>query len=338
MTGQYRFLEPPDVESSKLQQDFASEVLQGLSVSPKAISSKYMYDDEGDRLFQEITRLPEYYLTRCEFEILERQGPEIADCIQAHSLNLVELGAGDGRKTAVLIERLLPNANLQYVPIDICESAMRGLVGRFNGTCPTLRIEGIVADYFDGLKWLANQNGHRNFVLFLGSNIGNFSRSEARSFLRSLWNALNDGDHVLIGFDLKKEIQELQRAYNDSQGVTARFNLNVLGRINRELGGQFDVENFQYHSTYNALSGAVESYLVSCKEQVVPIDSLNRSFSFEAWEPLLTEYSHKFLESEIRSLALEIGFDVIGQFFDEGKRFVDSLWRLSKERASGSAT
>ena len=192
----------------------------------------------------------------------------------------------------------------------------------------------MVAEYFDGLKWLSNLNGQHNVVLFLGSNIGNFSHSEARVFLHSLWNALNDGDRILIGFDLKKDVQQLLRAYNDSQGVTAKFNLNLLRRINRELGGNFDLSQFQYYSTYNVLSGAIESYLVSCRKQVVHIEALGQSFLFQAWEPVHTEYSYKFLESDIALLAEKTGFRIVKHLYDSRKCFADSLWQVSKGRSN----
>jgi uncharacterized SAM-dependent methyltransferase len=167
-------------------------------------------------------------------------------------------------------------------------------------------------------------------VLFLGSNIGNFNASEARVFLRSLWSSLNDGDLVLTGFDLKKDIELLMRAYNDPQGVTAQFNLNLLRRINRELGGDFQVESFEHYSTYDVLSGAMESYLVSRARQSVFIESLRMRFAFEAWEPIHTEVSHKYLAGEISSMADETGFEVVDELSDSRGWFLDSLWRVRK--------
>lgn len=333
MTAQYRIFQPHDVQVSKSHQDFALDVLLGLSKCPKTLSSKYLYDAEGDRLFQQITKLPEYYLTRCEFETLQNHKHEIADLIGGNPFNLVELGAGDGHKTEVLLEHFLKRGlDFRYVPIDISEAAVQGLVGGLARYSPHLKIEGLVAEYFNGLKWLSNLNEQHNVVLFLGSNIGNFGHSEIRVFLHSLWNALNDGDHVLIGFDLKKDIQQLLRAYNDSQGITAQFNLNLLRRINRELGGNFDLDLFQYYSTYNVLSGAIESYLVSCKKQVVYIETLSQSFDFQAWESLHTEQSHKFLKSDIIRLAQETGFKIVNQFSDSRQCFVDSLWQVTKRQ------
>jgi uncharacterized SAM-dependent methyltransferase len=149
-------------------------------------------------------------------------------------------------------------------------------------------------------------------------------------FLDSLWNALNNGDYLLIGFDLKKNIEQLLRAYNDTQGITAQFNLNLLRRINRELKGNFDLDCFKYYSTYNVSSGAIESYLISCEKQVVHVETLNHSFSFEAWEPVHTEWSHKYLQSDIALLAKETGFEIIDQLFDSRHYFVDSIWQVRK--------
>jgi L-histidine N-alpha-methyltransferase len=331
MPAKYQVLQPHDVRISESHEVFALDVLIGLSQTPKSLPSKYFYDEEGSKLFQQITKLSEYYLTGCEFEIFQDKKGEIAGLIGGSQFNLVELGAGDGRKTKILLEHFLKaGLDFRYVPIDICEAALEGLIGGLDKHSPGLPIEGLVADYCDGLKWLCNMNKHRNVVLFLGSSIGNFSHSEAREFLYGLWNALEDGDYLLIGFDLKKDIQLLERAYNDSQSVTAQFNLNLLHRINRELGGNFDTDQFQYYSSYNALSGAMESYLISRQEQVVDIEALNQSFAFEAWEPVHTEYSYKYLESDIASLAEETGFTIIAQLMDSKQYFVDSVWQVSK--------
>jgi L-histidine N-alpha-methyltransferase len=331
MPAQYQVLQPHDVRISESHEAFALDVLIGLSQTPKSLPSKYFYDAKGSKLFQQITALPEYYLTQCESEIFQDKKGEIAGLIGGNQFNLVELGAGDGRKTKILLEHFLETRlDFRYVPIDICEAAVEGLIAGLDKHSSRLPIEGLVADYCDGLKWLSKMNGHRNVVLFLGSTIGNFSHDEAREFLYGLWNALEDGDYLLIGFDLKKDIQLLERAYNDSQAVTAQFNLNLLHRINRELGGNFDADQFQYHSTYNALSGAMESYLISRQEQVVDIETLNQSFAFAAWEPVHTEYSYKYLESDIASLAEETGFTIVAQLMDSKGYFVDSVWQVSK--------
>jgi dimethylhistidine N-methyltransferase len=243
----------------------------------------------------------------------------------------VELGAGDGTKTRVLLKHFWErDMDFRFVPIDICEPALLQLVERCGGEFPGMPIEGLVSEYFGGLAWLSGLKGRRNVVLFLGSNIGNFSAPEARVFLRSLWNSLNDDDLVLVGFDLKKDIEVLLRAYNDPRGVTADFNLNLLRRINRELGGDFSLDRFEHYSTYDVLSGAMESYLVSRERQRVCIDALKTSFSFQAWEPIHTEVSNKYLPGGISSMAGETGFEVVDEMRDLRRYFADSLWRVRK--------
>ncbi|MCB9593917.1 MAG: L-histidine N(alpha)-methyltransferase [Sandaracinaceae bacterium] len=312
------------------RRDFAYEVLVGLSEKPKRLSSKYFYDDAGSRYFQQIMGLEEYYPTRCEEEILRRSAEAIvAPLLDGRPINLVDLGAGDGKKTMILIEELRRvGADFTFVPIDISEGAMKELVGKIRVQMPDVSVEGLVCEYADGVHHLARVAGERrNLVLFLGSNIGNFGRVRANAFLRRLWSSLRAGDYALVGFDLKKDIEVLLAAYNDKSGVTSAFNLNLLERINRELGGDFDVSTFRHFGTYNVFSGAMESYLVSLVPQVVTIAALELSFAFDAWEPIHTEYSYKYLRSDITRLAAGSGFSVQRDFEDERGWFVDSLWR-----------
>jgi L-histidine Nalpha-methyltransferase len=334
MPATYKVLDDKDLSGLLgLKQTFALDVLVGLSERKKTISSKYFYDEEGSKLFQQIMHLPEYYLTRCEFEILEKSGPAISEFVANEKWNLVELGPGDGLKTNLLLMQFLrEQVDFQYVPIDISESALQNLVNNLQNQIPRLEVRGLVSDYFSGLKWLNKLNSpdRKNFVLFLGSNIGNFNYSRARVFLRSLWNSLNHGDLVLIGFDLKKDIDLMLAAYNDSQGITEKFNLNLLNRINRELGGNFDVSRFQHFANYDVFSGAMESYLVSQAEQKVFIEEIGQTFYFEPWEPIHTEYSYKFLQSDIESLAAETGYLVENEFQDSNRYFSDCIWRVYK--------
>lgn len=313
------------------RQAFALDVLVGLSDSRKSLPSKYMYDEEGSRLFTRITDLPEYYLTDCEREIIERQRNRIADYVAGKPFNLVELGSGDGHKTRILIEHFLDrDLDFRYVPIDISRSAMEELLADLGKEYPSLQVEGLVSDYFTGLKWLTNRHKRKNLVLFLGSNIGNFNSGRSRFFLKHLWNSLNDRDNLLIGFDQKKDIDLLEGAYNDSQGITAEFNLNLLRRINRELGGQFDIAKFRHFGTYDVFSGAMESYLVSLEQQEVFIEAIGRSFTFGPWEPIHTEYSYKYLKSDINILAHDTGFAVKEHLYDSRNYFIDSIWEVHK--------
>lgn len=323
----------PEVPHS-LHRSFALDLLEGLSQTPKRIPSVYLYDKKGSELFRQITELEDYYLTQSEQEILTAFKNEISEYVPRKSFNLIELGSGDGRKTVSLIEWFLKKQlQFEYITLDISPESVDGLTLSLEEMfSPGLKVTGIVAEYFEGLTWLAGENASRNLTLFLGSNIGNFEPHAARRFLRCLWDCLRPRDQVLIGFDLKKDIEVLNRAYNDPEGITREFNLNLLDRINRELGGEFERENFVYYGSYQVATGAVESYLVSTREQEVFIRDLDAVFSFEAWEPIHTECSHKFLESEIASLAEETGFEVRKNFFDKRRYFVDSLWRVIKPR------
>jgi L-histidine Nalpha-methyltransferase len=332
MNSNYTILSDKHLEDiSDEKQAFAFDVLIGLSDHPKCLHSRYFYDDKGSELFEKIMELPEYYLTNSEFNIFENQANVISDLLKNDAFNLVELGAGDGRKTSVLLNEFLDrNLQFEYYPIDISEGAMKTLIKSLNEELPQLKTNGLVTEYFKGLKWMQKITHNKNFVLFLGSNLGNFNKAQARGFLRNLWNNLNDGDYVLVGFDLKKDIDLMQKAYNDSQGVTGEFNLNLLRRINKELGGNFDLGKFRHYSTYDVFSGAMESYLVSQEKQTVFIKDIGLTFDFEAWEPIHTEYSYKYLESDIEDLANRTGFDIVKQLYDSKKYFVDSIWQVKK--------
>ena len=328
----YQVLDPSTfdpVETARAQ--FAEHVLVGLSERPKHLSSRFIYDAVGSQLFEKITDLDEYYPTRCEFEILREQGPDILARLGDRPFNLIDLGAGDGRKTTVLLEQAIARGlDVRYTPIDISEDAMAGLVAKMGERFPTLCIQGIVSEYGDGVRWIGQQTERQNLVLFLGSNIGNFDKSGSRAFLRRLWSALNPGDHVLVGFDLKKDIELLLAAYNDREGVTAAFNKNLLGRINRELGGDFDLDQFRHYATYDVFSGAMESYLVSLAPQTVRISGIHAEFQFDAWEPIHTEYSYKYLDSDIDRMGEHGGFVDEGRFKDARGWFCDALWRVER--------
>jgi len=327
----YNIFEIGDFNLPKLRQEFAGDVLAGLSRYHKALPSKYIYDSEGSRIFQEIMELPEYYLTRKETEIIWNNRKQFKEIIQNEPINLVELGAGDGEKTKILLRELIETKqDFFYVPIDISTSALRGLLENLEKEFSGLRTEGLVSEYFSGLSWLSKLNQGRNVVLFLGSNIGNFNPSACDTFLSGLWNALNDGDYVYIGFDLRKDIAIMSKAYKDSKGVTADFNLNLLKRINRELKADFDTEQFFFDSSYDVIESAIQSYLISRKKQQVYIGDLDTQFSFKAWEPIHTESSYKFLMEDIEAMAKKNHFKIVENFYDSEKYFVDSLWQVKK--------
>jgi len=328
----YRRLAPEDIKiNENPQEQFALDVLMGLSSKPKSLPPKYLYDAEGSRIFQEIMSLDEYYPTRCEKQILEKGATHIAEKVFGSPLNIIELGAGDGLKTKILLNELIQSKFSHcYCPVDISESAIDGLSKDLSSAYPALECAGLVADYFDALKWIRSQNDRRNFVLFLGSNIGNFSAPQVRVFLKTLWNSLNDGDFVFIGFDLKKDIDTLLHAYNDSKGVTHRFNLNLLERMNRELGANFDLKKFQHFGTYNVQLGAMESFIISTNRQTVEVPYLNRSFKFKAYEPIHVEFSFKFLREDVETLGVETGFTIESEYFDPDMYFMNVLFKVQK--------
>lgn len=309
------------------QRDFRREVEAGLSSYPKRIPAEFFYDDEGSRLFQKISREPDYYVTRVEFSILTRIASELPGYLgDEPAIDIVELGAGDGHKSRLVIDGFLERGReVHYYPIDISDQAMR-LLGENLPRHAKLETLGLVTDYFSGLKHARSISRNRQLVLFLGSNIGNLSRRQSLEFLRTLRASLCPGDHALIGFDQKKCVDVLNRAYNDSSGYTRGFNLNLLTRINRELGGEFVLENFRHYGFYNPAQGAMESYLISREEQSVRIEQLGRAFRFGREEPLHLEYSFKFLPEDIDLLCEESGFYGVRQFLDPRAYFMDALW------------
>jgi len=332
MTEQnYRLFQEGENIKFKTHQEFANDVLFGLLQSLKWLPSKYIYDTRGSRLFKEIMELPEYYLTRAETEILKSKKGQIAKEIGDKEFNLIELGCGDGKKTKILLEQFLKNnQRLHFFPIDISEDSISEFIDSLRGQYPDLRSEGLVSDYFEGLYWLSEQNHRKNVVLFLGSNIGNFTPLKAGVFLSSLWKALNNDDLVLIGFDLRKNTDMMVKAYNDKKGVTAAFNKNLLTRINGELKGNFDLDQFEFYATYDVVEGAIQSYLISKIKQEVFIGELKWLFSLKEKEPIHTESSYKYLTSDIEDMARKNNFEIVDNYFDSNKYFVDSLWKVVK--------
>ncbi len=308
---------------------FAKDVNNGLSKNPKELSSKYFYDAKGDILFQNIMAAPEYYLTKTEYSILNENKELILDEIKANAFNLVELGAGDGYKTKLLLNHFVSaKADFTYYPIDISEDVLINLKVSLKTEIPELKTETLNLEYFSALKELSTLNSDPKLVLFLGSNIGNFNSEQAIEFFKGLKQNLNKGDLVLVGVDLKKDPQTILNAYNDSEGVTAEFNLNLLDRINKELGGDFNRNNFYHYPTYNPLSGETFSFIVSKYEQTVFIKQLNKSYKFSPGEPIHTEISRKYSLSEVEELAAKSTFKVKRHFTDPENFFVNSLWEI----------
>ncbi len=322
--------EVSEEQNSEFLEEFAIDVLTGLSKPEKRLSTKYFYDDRGSDLFQKITQHHDYYLTRTEFNILKESSAKIANLINEDEIDIIELGAGDGHKSELVIDGFLGQGKkVNYFPIDISAQALKQMEEHITHKSD-LTIHGIVADYLQGLKFLKQKSKRRKFVLFLGSNIGNFDRTQSENFLRQLWKYLNSDDYLLIGFDLKKDVEKLSAAYNDSSGHTRDFNLNLLDRINRELGGNFDKKKFQHIGVFNPKLGAMESYLLPKEKQEVYIKELEHSFEFEAYEPLHLEYSFKYTKEDIERTCQHTGFKLKDHFTDKDQLFIDSLWQVVK--------
>ncbi|MEL6923935.1 MAG: L-histidine N(alpha)-methyltransferase, partial [Bacteroidota bacterium] len=250
---------------TKLQlSPFAQDVLEGLRSQPKRLSSKYFYDDDGSRIFQEIMEMPEYYLTNAEFEILQQQAAALHEALAfGESYSIIELGAGDGSKTKQLLSYLLSqNIKVTYRPLDISGEAVKILHRDLQKNLPTLEVQPLVGDYFKVLNQLQRDEQPVLF-LFLGSNIGNYEKIEAIQLLKMFGQHMRKGDKLLVGFDLKKNPWRILHAYNDAQGITRRFNLNLLVRMNRELGANFKPDQFEFYPTYDPKKGDVRSYIVS---------------------------------------------------------------------------
>jgi dimethylhistidine N-methyltransferase len=274
--------------------------------------------------------MPEYYLTNCEMDIFQNKTSELAKIILEtdQTFDLIELGAGDGTKSAFLLQHLLDQkADFNYMPIDISAHILSVLNNKLKADLPELTITCLEGEYFKMLEKATELSSRRKVVLFLGSNIGNMEKEEALSFCRDLNSYLSSGDIVLMGFDLKKNPQVILDAYNDKTGITAAFNLNLLTRINRELNADFVVEKFEHYQTYDPLSGACRSYLISLENQIVTIDG--QSIIFDKDESVYMELSQKYSLSESEELADNSGFETINHIMDSKAWFADVAWLVA---------
>ncbi len=306
---------------------FAEDVDAGLRTSPKSLPSKYFYDEIGSVLFDAITLLPEYYLTRAETEILRDWGWEIVRALGG-PVEFVELGSGSAAKTRILIEEALRvQRELRYSPIDISAEALRGSAEALVASYPALTIRAYAGDYFSILGKPALQRTSRVLAMFMGSNIGNYEPPQAIALVRGIAASLKAGDGLLLGADLKKDPAILEAAYDDAAGVTAAFNKNLLGRINRELGGTFDLKAFNYVSRYDGGHSRIESSLESQSAHVVRINALDQEICFEQGERIRTEFSYKFSVEDVAALAKEAGLELTRTWSDLRRRFSVNLLR-----------
>ena len=314
-------------ELTIFEQSFAADVQAGLKrVGQKELPSKYLYDTVGSRLFDVITALPEYGVTRAEERILREHATEIVDRLDT-PLTVAELGSGSGQKTRGLLEALCQRDPTSYYPIEISPAAL-AMCKREVGDIQAISILGLERDYLDGLAEVAaeRRQGKPLLVLFLGSTIGNFDPPAAASFLQELRGLLQPGDSLLLGTDLEKPVPVLLDAYDDPIGVTAAFNLNLLGRINRELDGHFDLSKFDHEARFNTSARRVEMHLRSNRRQRVAIDKADLSVTFEEGETIWTESSHKYSCAEVLRMAQASGFRCEAQWIDREWLFAENLW------------
>jgi dimethylhistidine N-methyltransferase len=299
------------------EERFLREVLAGLSAPKKTLPCKYLYDETGARLFEAICELEEYYLTRTELSILRKHIHEIAALLGPHA-NLVELGSGNCLKTRLLLDHLDQPAS--YSPVDVAYPQLVDCSTRLAHAYPGLAVEPVCADYTRQFTLpTPPADSLATTFFFPGSTIGNFEPEEAVQFLGRIARLCGPAGGLLIGVDLKKPPQMLKAAYNDAQGVTAKFNLNLLVRINRELKGRFDLRQFQHQAIYNESASRIEMHLVSCRQQIVDVDS--HHFAFSKGESIVTEHSYKYSLDQFRRLAACAGFEVVRHWSDERHRF-----------------
>ncbi|EIJ66138.1 putative methyltransferase [Candidatus Nitrosopumilus salaria BD31] len=313
--------------SSAVEKTFAEEISYSLSQDPKFISPKFFYDKKGSDLFEKICSLPEYYPTRTEISILEKLQSELPNFLD-DTFQLVELGSGASVKTRLVLDIFTKlQTKTEYFPIDISEILTESselLLKDYD----SLHITGIIDTYEGGLEFLKNYDDKKNLILFLGSSFGNFTPDEGRKFLQTIHSMMKPGDLFLIGLDLVKDKQILESAYNDSQGVTSEFNLNVLSRINDELDADFNLNDFSHYSVYNSKDQRIEMYLKSLVNQSVVISKSNLLLNLLKDELIHTEHSHKYGLDQIHNLLNDVKFEIKHTWLDDNNYF--SLTLVSK--------
>lgn len=307
------------------------EVQRGLTARPRSLSPWMFYDAEGSRLFERITALPEYYPARTERAILVKHAHAIVGAFRGERsfpLRLVELGAGSASKTCILLEAFLRvSQDITYMPVDVCSDALELACENVASAFPEVRIQPIIRNYVTHPLQLGPFDG-TTLALYIGTSIGNFSQEEARLILRNLVAQLQTGDALLLGTDMVKDESTLRAAYDDSDGVTAAFNLNILHRLNRELGADFDANRFRHRVRWNVAESRIEMHLESTQEQVVGIEEAELRLHFTRGETIHTENSYKFAANSIRVLLCDVGFEITGAWKDKRNWYTLTLARL----------
>ena len=316
--------------ATKIEKTFAEEISSSLNEDSKFINPKFFYDKKGSDLFEKICSLPEYYPTRTEISILKKLQPELLSYID-ENFRLVELGSGTSVKTRLILDILTQLQNtIDYFPIDISEiltESSEQLLKDYDG----LHITGIIDTYEGGLEFLKNFDDKKNLIIFLGSSFGNFSPNDGYEFLQKINSTMKSGDLFLIGLDLVKDKQILESAYDDSQGVTAEFNLNILSRINDELDADFNLKNFSHYAIYNEKEQRIEMYLKSLVNQSVIVSKSDLLLNLEKDELILTEHSHKYTLSQIHELLDSARFEIKRTWLDDKKHFSLTLASIKSD-------
>jgi L-histidine N-alpha-methyltransferase len=303
------------------QDTLAEDVRRGLTAPQKWLPCKYFYDSSGSALFERICELPEYYLTPAEESILREQAGALLGCVPP-SDELIELGSGNARKTRHLLRACLrERPQLIYYPIDIAPGAIEEAAGHLQREFPALQVVGLVGEYADGLDYLALRDGGRRLVVFLGSTVGNFDEEELAQFLTMLRGRLRKRDAFLLGFDLLKDEATLIAAYDDSQGVTARFNLNLLARVNRLLSADFDLSAFRHRAVFDHARSRIEMHLVSARPQTVRVGALGLQIDFAEGETIHTENCYKHSREAMQAILARHGFTMRSLHTDVEGRF-----------------
>ncbi len=312
------------------ESEFEKDIREGLMAGNKRLSSKYFYDEKGDVLFQQIMHLPEYYLTRSEFEIFLNHSKDIVHVLGLENaeIEIIELGAGDGTKTLLFLKELVEkNVKVKYRPVDISRNVLTILKKKINTHLPKVQIESVTNTYQGALELLSNaKSDTKRLIFFLGSNLGNLTMEEGKNFINGIANSLRKGDAFLIGLDKKKDPQRIIDAYSDSAGVTKEFNLNLLDRINRELGANFDRSQYKHIATYDPITGTTKSFLISQKDQEVYLPWAQKSIFIKAFEAINTEISQKYDGKMVEELFKNTGMELAAFFEDEEELFRDYLF------------
>ncbi|TLX66549.1 MAG: L-histidine N(alpha)-methyltransferase [Thaumarchaeota archaeon] len=320
--------------------EFANAVQKGLNDKQKHLSPKFFYDKIGSKLFEEICNQPEYYLNRIESQILTTSVSEIMNTLKEKEISVIELGNGNSVKTRILLKRFHANLNkVCYFPIDVSLKMLKKSMKDLSTEYKDLEIFGTCSDYVSGLRKvnefmkMKNKIPQKKLLIFLGSSIGNFDPQQAKNFLHTLSKYMRKEDLFLIGIDLEKEKSILDKAYNDRMGITAKFNLNVLARINRELDGEFKLASFEHRSFYNKQKHRIEMYLESEMDQEVKIGTIEKSFRFKKGETIHTENSYKYSQNALNLLVKKSGLEMIRKFTDPKKQYALVLLK----KVSGTA-